>query len=241
MNLPLQKPFSLEAWQRATGSPEEFLEHPCRKIVFSIRSHDQGWSGDRANYRTYKGSFTWFDAGLERLDAVVGEDGKECKGKSGVNILKVSSSFTNLCAAVDFDGNRLRSIWPEVREQQDPGPLPSSSSWSPSTDSTDPPGKTYALHHELLPDQAHQIQANVHAKMEFTDHKVVWRWTDDIDPDSPEAEEELVAKGRGKATGNGEFVRSLTLGDVVSVWGRARFPSWSNHVLRVQIDVYWAV
>lgn len=84
MNRPLQKPFSLEAWQRATGSPDEFLEHPCRKIVFSMRSRDQGWSGDRANHGTYKASWTWFDAGLERLDAVVGEDEKECKSKSEV-------------------------------------------------------------------------------------------------------------------------------------------------------------
>jgi hypothetical protein len=42
-------------------------EHPCRRIVFSITSHDQGWADDTEDEGTYKGSFTWFDAGLERL------------------------------------------------------------------------------------------------------------------------------------------------------------------------------
>lgn len=127
------------------------------------------------------------------------------------------SSFNIL--APTFDADRLCSIWPEVREVEG----------------------GYELVHELLQDQHHMIQANVHAKTEPTDHTVVWRWTDDIDGDSPEAEELLVANGRGKYTGNGDFVRNLVLGDVVSVWGRARFGAWRNLVESVQIEVYWAV
>jgi hypothetical protein len=41
----------------------------CRKIVFTIRSHDQGWGGSAADKGTYRGSFTWFDVGKERLVA----------------------------------------------------------------------------------------------------------------------------------------------------------------------------
>lgn len=41
----------------------------CRKIVFSIRSHDQGWGGSAADKGTYRGSYTWFDIGLERVVA----------------------------------------------------------------------------------------------------------------------------------------------------------------------------
>lgn len=44
-------------------------EHPCRKIVFSFKSHDQGWGGTREQKNTYKGSYTWFEAGKERLTA----------------------------------------------------------------------------------------------------------------------------------------------------------------------------
>jgi len=45
-------------------------EHPCRKIVFKIKSHDQGWSsGGLQNQGTYNGSYTWFDFGLEKVSA----------------------------------------------------------------------------------------------------------------------------------------------------------------------------
>ena len=45
-------------------------EHPCRKIVFTIKSHDQGWADDQSNMGTYKESFTWFDVGLEKMALV---------------------------------------------------------------------------------------------------------------------------------------------------------------------------
>ncbi len=52
------------------GLPDHMLEHPCRKIVFTITSHDQGWGGDNPeDRRTYNNSWTWFEVGLERFDA----------------------------------------------------------------------------------------------------------------------------------------------------------------------------
>jgi hypothetical protein len=72
------------------------------------------------------------------------------------------------------------------------------------------------------------------------EHVIEWSWTDDIHPESPEAEK-LTEEGRGKETGTGEFVRNLQLGDVITVWGKARFPGWSNHVNGVTVDIYWAV
>lgn len=56
-------------------------------------------------------------------------------------------------------------------------------------------------------------------------HVVTWDWRDD-----PQT-----------AEGNGKFVRSLKMGDVVSVWGKARFPRTVNKVRKVKIDIYWAV
>ncbi|PYH46656.1 uncharacterized protein BP01DRAFT_390892 [Aspergillus saccharolyticus JOP 1030-1] len=35
--------------------------HPCRKIIFSILAHDQGWGGGARNKGPYDGSYTWFD------------------------------------------------------------------------------------------------------------------------------------------------------------------------------------
>lgn len=71
-------------------------------------------------------------------------------------------------------------------------------------------------------------------------HVVEWAWTDDINPES-DGGMELKAKGRGRGTGDGHFVRDLKLGDVITIWGKAKFPAWVNHIEKVKIDVYWAV
>nr|XP_036589109.1 uncharacterized protein CTRU02_01156 [Colletotrichum truncatum]KAF6800751.1 hypothetical protein CTRU02_01156 [Colletotrichum truncatum] len=44
------------------------LIHPVRKIVFKFRSRDQGWGGSYDDQGTYHGSWTWFEAGLEKFD-----------------------------------------------------------------------------------------------------------------------------------------------------------------------------
>jgi hypothetical protein len=66
----------LQAWCR-TSNPR--TAHPCRKIVFKIISHDQGWGG--AGLRgQYAGSYTWFDAGKEQLSAFTeGEKSYSCQ------------------------------------------------------------------------------------------------------------------------------------------------------------------
>ncbi|KAG2349773.1 hypothetical protein BDR05DRAFT_923515 [Suillus weaverae] len=43
---------------------------PFRKIEFQLWSHDQGWGGDDDSEGTYNGSYSWFDASVERLDSV---------------------------------------------------------------------------------------------------------------------------------------------------------------------------
>ncbi|RYP40585.1 hypothetical protein DL767_001585 [Monosporascus sp. MG133] len=95
-------------------------------------------------------------------------------------------------------------------------------------------------HHDLLPSPEHCIQHNKLAGRPFQHHHVEWKATDDIDPQSTAAEQ-LESAGRGRATGNGEFVRNLKLGDIITVWGRARFGRWSNNIERVEVKVYWAV
>ncbi|KAL5611475.1 hypothetical protein BROUX41_000923 [Berkeleyomyces rouxiae] len=56
------------AFRTALGPEMPLLLRPVRKIVFTICSHDQGWS---SNYREpeneYAGSYTWFEVGLERF------------------------------------------------------------------------------------------------------------------------------------------------------------------------------
>lgn len=60
---------------RETNAETPILEtsplcHPAslvRKIMFTFRSKDQGWSSFRDDHGYYRNSWTWFDAGLRRL------------------------------------------------------------------------------------------------------------------------------------------------------------------------------
>lgn len=101
-------------------------------------------------------------------------------------------------------------------------------------------GNTRQYKHSLPPNEKYKIQCNKTATSEFTDHKIAWSWTDMVKENSPEAQR-LAEKGRGKLSASGEFVRSLRLGDVVTVWGMARFPNWQNRVEEAKVSVYFAV
>lgn len=117
--------------------------------------------------------------------------------------------------------NSLRPLHPQIRQT-----------------SSDPVGYNYA--HKLLHSPEWEIQRNRTAFGKWQDYSITWSYLDDIAPDS-EAGQALAAKGRGRETGDGKFVRGLQVGDVVTVWGRARFGGWANRIESVRIDVYWAV
>lgn len=84
------------------------------------------------------------------------------------------------------------------------------------------------------------LQKNRTATKRAEEYKIVWTCNDDVDPDSLDGKA-LEDQGRGRNTANGQFVRDLKVGDIVTVWGKARFPGWVNMIETVQIDVYWAV
>ncbi|KAK2018373.1 hypothetical protein LZ32DRAFT_654138 [Colletotrichum eremochloae] len=192
------------------------LTHPVRKIVFKIRSRDQGWGGGFGDRGTYRGSWSWFEAGLEKFDKDRKCDGS-CKTSAPAQDSQSESVSDNGEPALCTCG--LQSIYPPVEEQPD-GHL--------------------AYHHYMHPLENLKIQNNKTAHKEFLDHEVVWSWSDDIHPDSPEADR-LVEMGRGRGTGTGNFVRSLKLGDVITVWGKARFGGWTNYIESVKVEIYWAV
>lgn len=56
-------PRLLQAWEERTIARGAH----CRKVVFELRSHDQGWGG--SDKGKYDSSYTWFDVGLERMCA----------------------------------------------------------------------------------------------------------------------------------------------------------------------------
>lgn len=49
--------------------PTPRIVHPVRKIVFKISGHDQGTGGPISDEGPYVDSWTWYDVGLEKLEA----------------------------------------------------------------------------------------------------------------------------------------------------------------------------
>lgn len=197
------------------------VAHPCRKVVFTIRSRDQGWSSIVEDHSTYHGSWTWFEAGLERwcYEKSTDNTGENDDTENSHHIPTVTPS-SPIPRQPSLKPEDLSSVYPGVRERVT--------------------GDCEFIH-PLLPEEALKIQCNRVASREIIEHRVVWSYTDDGDPNNETQAAELSACGRGERTGDGSFVRGLQLGDVVTVWGQARFPGWVNNIESVRVDVYWFV
>ncbi|ETS04719.1 hypothetical protein M419DRAFT_73431 [Trichoderma reesei RUT C-30] len=85
-----------------------------------------------------------------------------------------------------------------------------------------------------------EIQRNKMADGNFQTYVTTWTCWDVYAPDSEEARRKM-EEGKGRMNGDGSFVRSLGLGDVVTVWGRALYAGWVNVVESVEIEIYWAL
>lgn len=122
----------------------------------------------------------------------------------------------------------IRPVWPrsEVPENKD------QYGRRVNNEETGPPSYIHALH----PDPQHAIQRNRRAEREMQRHHVEWTWLDD----SITGEEDVGFLGHNPG-GNGDFVRGLRLGDMVTIWGRARYAGWTNHVQRIDMRIYYAV
>ncbi|KAI0397723.1 hypothetical protein F5Y17DRAFT_322100 [Xylariaceae sp. FL0594] len=190
-------------------SPSD-LSHPFRKVVFDIVSRDQGYTWEPDTQQTFRSSWTWFDAGIDRFDkAHTCSEQCPTPAESGEGSKRHAAPRT--CA--------IRPVWPPIVEKA---------------------GNSYEYDHQLAAQPDHKIQCNRTASSQLEHHHVEWSWTDDIEPQSSQSEE-LEAMGRGSLTGDGKFIRDLKVGDMVTIWMRARFPGWSNIVQKVEVRVYWAV
>lgn len=47
-----------------TPIPPHIHRSSVRSVIFTTRSHDQGWSWEKKCHGTYEGSWTWFEAGI---------------------------------------------------------------------------------------------------------------------------------------------------------------------------------
>ncbi|KAI1337144.1 hypothetical protein F5Y15DRAFT_391551 [Xylariaceae sp. FL0016] len=194
----LEEEYTREELEHLIEGPKSTLEHPIRKVVFQITSRDQGHGGNHEDHNTFRHSFTWFDAGIDRFDKTH----------------QVDATMSSEAPPIPTEA--IRPVWPPLRDD------------------------TSAYDHQLHADDYHLIQCNRLADKTWQHYCVEWYHNDNIVPESSAAQD-LKAQGRGAETGNGEFVRNLKVGDMITVWGRSRFGGWQNNVQDVEIRVYWAL
>ncbi|KAH6885254.1 hypothetical protein B0T10DRAFT_550559 [Thelonectria olida] len=211
--VPLEKEQDPEYFKKLAGYATPKLVNPVRKIVFSIRSRDQGHGGEPGSRGTYTGSWTWFEAGLEKFEA-----DQECDAQCTYDVRYKSQA--SKASPLPVCG--LRPVFPEIEPDEEHE------------------GR-FKYEHPLFPSEKREIYRNRTATRDWDDREVTWRWSDNLDPTSPEAIALDENEGRGRDSMSGEFVRSLKMGDVVTVWAKARFPAWVNQVEKVKIDIYWAL
>ena len=237
----------LEHWQ---GLYQNRGKNVCRKIVFNIKSHDQGWGGERGTKKTYNNSWTWLDVGFENIRAY--EESMQSHHLSYDSRLtdaetlpvQAVSEPDNANTETTFDPLRFRKFSTNSTHSNMinslrtilPATVP-----TPAKSDMHIPNPTipFAFHHPLLPSSL-CLQKNLVSERTVQSNTITWRCTDNIHPESQEGDE-LEAKGRGRKTLDGEFVRGLQAGDCVTVWAKARFPGWSCWVESVGVEVFWAV
>lgn len=215
--------------------PTPRLLSPARKIVFKIKSRDQGWGGQSIQRGTYQGSWTWSEAGLERFDSEL-----TCNAQCTLDVREDENESKTcplpVCA--------LRPLQPKISKKQsrseENSPNDTAQVDYGGSDIKDDAEDEYSYVHHLHWQPEWLIQCNKTATSDWQEHVVTWSYLDDVNPDT-DAGKALADQGRGRATGDGSFVRDLRMGDVITIWGKARFPGWVNHIEHVKIEVYWAV
>lgn len=227
--------YPVPQFQTWIGGPTDTVLHPCRKIVFTITSRDQGWSNTaRQDRGSYRGSYTWFEAGLERFTRDVGpENGFYEKAST-------EGESSQAMALSEKASDHKSDPPPDANEHNfdSSGYYPPMKALRPIQPSLEPNADPPTFHFDLLASPQYTIQHNKTATRTPTTHTVVWSWKDNVDPPTAQHLKDI---GRGEETGTGDFVRNLKLGDVVTVWAKSRFGGWANHVEAVKVDVYWAL
>ncbi|KAL5091312.1 hypothetical protein Trisim1_003279 [Trichoderma cf. simile WF8] len=197
---PVEEEYDREFFQQLIRNTST-QSNPVRKIVFRIRSHDQGWTTDERT-GPFLDAKTWFEAGIERFDAR-----HECERCPDIKKLPIC---------------KLRVVEPKPENSVSRNGVPE-----------------YRYGHSPWKGPR-EILRNKVASSEWTTYEVTWTCWDVVAPGSKEAQQAM-KEGKGQMDGDGQFVRSLKLGDVVTVWGRAMHRGWVNVVDTVEMDVYWAL
>jgi hypothetical protein len=202
-----------------------------RKVVFKLKSRDQGWSNNPVDHGSYRGSHSWFEATIFREDEeFAGQTRREpleglLLSGLGSEVPRYQMSNT---APLFFVGSNPEQMMRIVKRN----------------------GYECRQNGDKL---TWMLQRNLVASMRAVEHIVEWTLNDD---NVESAEEESEETGAG--TGRG-FVASLQKGDRIGIWARAmvrhhqtttcegeiltfvQYPRWQNRVEGAEITVYYAL
>ena len=128
------------------GGVDGHSEGHVKMVVFTARSHDQGWSDNRGDWGTYKNSYTWFEVAIKRAksmesesaeasttarqDVAAGENPDKDNDEDETETVAKRHLFTNVhCAArdtihtitwsADLDATSITSNNPQPTEQHE--------------------------------------------------------------------------------------------------------------------------
>ncbi|KAF3180096.1 hypothetical protein TWF751_011659 [Orbilia oligospora] len=216
--------------------PETKSDKGISKLVFNIRSRDQGGSSYPESHGTYKAGWSWLQVELWRnksdqrmskpmLAALADKPNINGKSYNGKTIDQVYEDYTDESKDADsFYCWHYYHGYSQRREED---------------------ADKYKVGTWIL-------QRNVHAKPEFTDHEVVWdsRIDEPSVEKAPLQERDLRYRDEAKWDGivrfwenghvaNGQFVRELKPGDEIRVVMRAMFPAWHCIVEKCNIECWW--
>ncbi|OAA79749.1 hypothetical protein LEL_03235 [Akanthomyces lecanii RCEF 1005] len=230
---PLHNQIPAKKLERMADYPLPKLQGPVRKIVFKFTSHDQGWSGETGGL--YENSWTWFEAGLERLESsATGEPQDPPPTALRREALRPVYPIITEVVPEEEDEDDAHDKQDEQEEAQKEDKKD-----NPEVKETNLDEPQFEYKFPLLHSPKWTVCRNKRAHRDWQEHSITWACHDDVKPDS-DGGKSLEENGRGRETGDGEFVRSLQLGDVVTLWAKSRFPGWTNSVKAASIDVYWA-
>ncbi|KAK6362637.1 hypothetical protein TWF730_000092 [Orbilia blumenaviensis] len=218
--------------------PETESRKGVSKLIFNLRSRDQGGSSYPESHGTYKAGWSWIQVELWRNKA------SEERPDSGAGLAVLADKLS--VKERSFNGSTIDQVYDDY------------------SDESDDPDSFYCWHYYHGYSQRMEedddkykigtwiLQRNVHAKREFTSHEIIW--DSRIDEPSvhkvPLPERDLTYRDEVKWNGivrfwrnghvaNGRFVRELKPGDEIRVVMRAMFPAWSCIVEKCNIECWW--
>lgn len=230
-----------------------------QKIIFRTKSHDQGYGGEVGCPGTYRGAFSWLSADIWRkktenyrkdMEAALASQAKIIEANGGD--VKYEGAYHHWCIHHGYtkigeeeDRDEVEDVYsePDYGYEQE------------GEEETDEPirKKVRGARKDYYKVGSWVLQRNVCAKLESTDHEIVWDAT--VDGPGPDLELWESAdgykdeNGQPMATGwlkngrmaNSTFVKELREGDKVRVMMMAYFGGWSCTAERCEVECWWAV